>query len=641
MSQLNTKQRMSYIENKADQFPSQSAIPGEYSDLLQTELTAEELRRLLVHLKRLLFLPRHDYKINPQLLLQKTVTRKNAIAGFIAKLVFSEGVLLFLFNSMPSFCQNILKEIVHGKSTILDTNMFAAKYGTLPKISVPYIIPDNRYILLLFARIKNRIELFACLKELLQALIPVPEESSLNSLTTLPATILNQRAEMIQLAVHNTEKVAIHDVNTIMELIEQKQIRVSPKTGIITTASAKKVRNHLIMGDYYPADIDTARQQADIKIGSRGLRPFAWAKLIQAAGFAKSTGSKLELTPRGRQYRQQSAPAMLHEIWDRWLKYYQFHELSRVEIIKGQKSKARPLFKSTALRPVIAQAMAFLPIDGWVSIAEFFRIIKLKGLYFDVARDFWPLYVSDPQYGSFGYDENSSIVNTRYIMVFLFEYAATLGLIDIAVIPPFNARQDHQRLWGLDWCSCASRYDGLSYLRLTRLGEWIIKRKKQYQPTETVAESLLKIRHDLAIVLSAAARPLMPAEELFLDRITEKGGTDRWVLSEKKILTFIEQGHSVSAIYEFLRPKVDWINKETAYFLDEIAQCSKQIEYEGRAVLLKCSSQKSARFFASQPKLRDLIEHPNGSFLVIKKSNIKQFQKTVKNLGYALYIPDL
>jgi len=65
-------------------------------------------------------------------------------------------------------------------------------------------------------------------------------------------------------------------------------------------------------------------------------------------------------------------------------------------------------------------------------------------------------------------------VEGRYALCVLFEYAATLGLIDVAYADPRGARDDYRALWGGDELSCLSRYDGLSALRVNELGAAVL-----------------------------------------------------------------------------------------------------------------------------------------------------------------------
>ena len=64
----------------------------------------------------------------------------------------------------------------------------------------------------------------------------------------------------------------------------------------------------------------------------------------------------------------------------------------------------------------------------------------------------------------------------------LLEYAATLGMIDVALIPPAGARRDFRNMWGTDELAFFSRYDGLMYFRLTPLGAYCLGVESDYQP---------------------------------------------------------------------------------------------------------------------------------------------------------------
>ncbi|HEU5471893.1 MAG TPA: hypothetical protein VFV67_14675 [Actinophytocola sp.] len=58
----------------------------------------------------------------------------------------------------------------------------------------------------------------------------------------------------------------------------------------------------------------------------------------------------------------------------------------------------------------------------------------------------------DPQYGSLGYDgyHRWDILEGRYTLAVLFEYAVTLGLIDLDYVHPHGERDDFRDQWGGD-----------------------------------------------------------------------------------------------------------------------------------------------------------------------------------------------
>ena len=102
--------------------------------------------------------------------------------------------------------------------------------------------------------------------------------------------------------------------------------------------------------------------------------------------------------------------------------------------------------------------------------------MQAAGLDFSVTRDPWSLYLSDPEYGSLGYDgyHEWEFLEGRYLLCVLFEYAASLGMIDVAYTDPRGARPDYTELWGTDDLEFLSRYDGLRYVRLTALGAYCL-----------------------------------------------------------------------------------------------------------------------------------------------------------------------
>lgn len=71
-------------------------------------------------------------------------------------------------------------------------------------------------------------------------------------------------------------------------------------------------------------------------------------------------------------------------------------------------------------------------------------------------------------YDSLGSDgfHDWPLLQDRYTLAVLFEYAATLGLIGIEYVPPVGAREDYRDNWGGDDLDQLSCYDGLLALCL-------------------------------------------------------------------------------------------------------------------------------------------------------------------------------
>ena len=105
-------------------------------------------------------------------------------------------------------------------------------------------------------------------------------------------------------------------------------------------------------------------------------------------------------------------------------------------------------------RSTVADALKACPLGRWVRFDDFGRFMQVGGFDLVVNRDPWNLYIGEPRYGSLGYDGSHEwpVIEGRYVLCLLFEYAATLGLIDVAYTEPHDARPDYTHMWGSETC---------------------------------------------------------------------------------------------------------------------------------------------------------------------------------------------
>jgi hypothetical protein len=153
-------------------------------------------------------------------------------------------------------------------------------------------------------------------------------------------------------------------------------------------------------------------------------------------------------------------------------------ELSRVEVIKGQR-RPSTLTPAVKRRAAVAAALGALEPGVWTDVDELFGLLRTQRPPLVAARSLmaqWRLYVADSYYGSLGHAGPRvwEILEGRYALCVLFEYAATIGLIDVAYADPCGARDDYRALWGADQYACLSRYDGLLAVRVNELGAAVL-----------------------------------------------------------------------------------------------------------------------------------------------------------------------
>ena len=140
---------------------------------------------------------------------------------------------------------------------------------------------------------------------------------------------------------------------------------------------------------------------------------------------------------------------------------------------------AAVLHPAITRRAAVAAALTALQPGAWTGAGKLLASLRAQQPPLVAARSLralWRLYVVDSYFGSLGHAGSRTwdLVEGRYALCVLFEYAATLGLIDVAYTDPRGARDDYRALWGADQLSCLSRYDGLSAVRVNELGAAVL-----------------------------------------------------------------------------------------------------------------------------------------------------------------------
>jgi hypothetical protein len=278
------------------------------------------------------------------------------------------------------------------------------------------------------------------------------------------ASVTEQRAvtaEAGPVLVRWTAPDALSNLVSVLELAADGQVRYSASTRRPTAATVKLVEDVLVAGDFYDS--------------GEPIAALAWPLLIQVGGLVRLTGTRLELSPRGRAVLARPSYEALGALWARWLRSVSTDELARIEAIKGQR-KPGTLTSATTRRAAVAAALAALQPGAWTGAGKLLASLRAQQQQPLVAtrslRALWQLYVVDSYFGSLGHAGSRAwdLVEGRYALCVLFEYAATLGLIDVAYTDPRGARDDYRVLWGADQLSCLSRYDGLAAIRVNELG---------------------------------------------------------------------------------------------------------------------------------------------------------------------------
>jgi hypothetical protein len=270
-----------------------------------------------------------------------------------------------------------------------------------------------------------------------------------------------------EVTVRGTGPDALSNLVAVLELAADGQLRCAAATRRPLAATVRLVEDALVAGDYYER-----RDEGE------PIAAFAWPMLVQAGGLARFDGPRLELTSRGEAVLAKPSYQALGELWDRWMRSVSQDELVRIEAIRGQR-RTGTLTAPARRRAAMADGLAALAPGVWVEVDSLFAVLRAQPAPLAVATSpltRWRLYLEDPRHGSLGPPGARAwnVLEGRYALCVLFEYAATLGVVDVAYTGARGARDDYHGLWGTDSRDSLSRYDGLAAVRVNELGAAVL-----------------------------------------------------------------------------------------------------------------------------------------------------------------------
>jgi Helicase conserved C-terminal domain len=425
--------------------------------------------------------------------------------------------------------------------------------------------------------------------------------------------------------VRLTEEEAQANTLAVLQLCAAGRLRCSEKTRRPAAATMEAVAGVLAAGDFYPL---------------HAIAVFAWPLLVQAGGLAELAGGRLQLTARGRAALAKPAAETIRHLWQRWLGHGVIDEMSRIEEIKGQRS-ASVLTAAAPRRRAVAQALATCPPGEWVAVDELFATMRRTGLSPTVARSdrsLWKLYIADPQYGSLGYAgyHDWPVLEGRYTLCVLFEYAATLGLIDVSYADPEGARSDYHDNWGIDDLDYLSRYDGLEALRLNALGAYAVGLADRYQPARPIADTgkALKVLPNLDVVVTG---DMMPADRLLLDAYAQRISDRVWSMTSATLLAAADQGRDLAEFTKFMESRsANKIPATVTSLFGDVARRLSQLRDAGTARVIECADASVAMLIARDRQAGPLCRLLGERHLAIPLEHEAAFRRRLRRMGYVL-----
>ena len=602
-------------------------------------------------------------------------TRKGELVALIEQHLQSEN-LRELWGQLDKLQQLAVAETLYAPEGVFDAARFNAKYGELPTFGTKknnwgYSETPSQLRLFIYSGTRWDSTYASLipedLKQRLRRFVPKPTVPALQSVETLPEHVELTEKEYewqegdegitlvmgknvyqmprqtpevktvthhIPLTHRDTERDALVDLPVLLRLIDNGKIAVSNKTFRPSSATMKTLAGLLNGGDFYELKPKASKWEQEVG----PIKAFAWPLLVQAARLAELHGNKLALTKAGRNALSKPTPETLRRIWQHWLKTKLLDEFNRISEIKGQGGKGkRSMTAPGGRRTVVVNALSECPVDRWVMIDDFGRFMQATGFDFEVTREPWDLYIEDQQYGNLGYNgyHEWSILQGRYVLCLLFEYAATLGMVDVAYVDPAGMRRDFKHMWGTDDLDFLSRYDGLLYLRVNPLGAYCLGLTNEYTP------SLIQTRTSLTVLpslqVNVTGEPLSADEALLLESYAELESDTVWRLDRDKALLAVESGHQVTELREFLQARDEQpLPEAVEAFIITTERRAQALSYQGAALLIECADAELADLIANDAQTKKWCQRAGERHLVIATEAEEAFRKAIHLLGYGM-----
>jgi hypothetical protein len=600
-----------------------------------------------------------DLKWYLSVLPSSTPARKAELVAALKQALLDPAGLRALRARLAPGEQQVVAEVAHNLGGRYDSGLLEAKYPDVPAPKSArgysasfYVIGSSRkpesakpFDLFFYYSYELGRYMPADLAELVRELVPAPPAAQLKSAAEPPAIpkLKKYGGNLPEAMVSEAERAIFHDLGAALYLIAQGKAGVSPATRLPTLPTLRLLRQSLLLGDYFA--------EADYERAEDAIRPLALIVLAQAARWAQpaASGNKLELNRAGQALLGAPLGAQqIREAYSRWLKSDVLDELSRVKNIKGQQAKGTRLTKPAERRAQLAGALETLPLDRWVTMDELLRFMRASGRLPAIERGggtslgvgaYNTYYEEDLGFSAAKYWD---VIAGSYLRATLWEYVATLGLIEIAYTRPEASPHDFGNLYYLD-DDYLSRYDGLLAMRLTGLGAYVLGRTDEYTQPALIGDSgapALKVLPNLDIVVTDAAR-FAPNERAFLERIAAPQSENVYRLSRDLLLEAANSGLELPQIKQFLVARSGQAEDEfpqiVRVFFEDLEKRLGALREVGAMLVLEGDDPYLLTELSNNPALRAQVQLGaigDRPVLLIPEQHEAAVRRQLKKLGY-------
>ncbi|MBU1487709.1 hypothetical protein KKH56_06665, partial [bacterium] len=442
------------------------------------------------------------------------------------------------------------------------------------------------------------------LRKLFKSYLPHPKEYDLIPLETIKET---------GFTYEDNDRILLQ-IRLLINFVHQGNLKFSQNQEKILKGSLKQMANSCKISEFYEG------KGKDLEYLKTGL----------LADFLMKSGKKdLDHSPRS-----------LKELFagfftDKDFKEYEFRQL--LSYVKGKTryyGYGPNKDREKNVRSSLFGLLKGLPVGRWVSACNLIKYSIYRDIYLD-AVERWAAannlyYVEKYRYGY----QNVRIPKRFYkdaviapfikAAGFLF---ASFGILDIAYDLPKNETLKEK---DKDYLSV---FDGLKYIRLTKLGAYILGLAKDYE-VKFEQEKANIVLDEKSLIINVEGRDRL--KEMFLEKMADKIGERHYRIDYNSFLKNCYSKKDVEGKVELFwdhvsaKPPKIWQD-----FLDDVLDKINPLTRRPKMAVYKLASNKELiSLMARDEVLKKHIKKAEGYHILIDSSNVRKVKKRLEEFGY-------
>lgn len=282
----------------------------------------------------------------------------------------------------------------------------------------------------------------------------------------------------------------------------------------------------------------------------------------------------------------------------------------------------------------IKKILSEFPKDGFVSIENIIKSILYRDEFIEIIDEVaatTSLYINEANYERtkiIGYEKYRAYVIEPFIKSVLF-ILATLGVLEISYDKPSSANSLYLKNGYL------SKYDGIKYVKLTELGEYVLDRKDEYEFEVVKEESKVILEDDRLIVTLLGESPL---KTMFLEKIGIKIASNKFKISEESILKNVENIGEIKKVLQEFKEKIsNDLPENWKHFFNTLSEKNELITYVPEYKVLKLKNNKELlSAITSDKRFKPLILKGEDLHIIVKSENLDKVSCLFEEYGYFL-----